>query len=323
MLIRASDFWLLFWCLGTNIASFFRSFLDFFLAEHFHCMFVNMALVEPSPLSSCTPTPTIDNRRHSSWILQTIPRCVSNDRDINSLGNIPYLDFLSELDGFRTAGDRLNILDITSFRPPSPTAGSALPFPPTPIDGFRGYDQRAEDASLQRQKHPFHTWVKSLRRRATRKSVMERPGQHKQPWAARWPDTNSQERLSSTSRYGKSSSGSSFGFVSAVRSASLSLASASVVARSRRNRTHSHCPSRTDRSSRDSMQCPRISEDSTTLDGTLALNLASFERSLQRRQILEELINTEENYVGDIRFLTNVHYFLKYVLLITDLFRST
>jgi hypothetical protein len=29
-------------------------------------------------------------------------------------------------------------------------------------------------------------------------------------------------------------------------------------------------------------------------------------RSLQRRRILEELINTEECYIGDIRFLKNV-----------------
>jgi hypothetical protein len=30
------------------------------------------------------------------------------------------------------------------------------------------------------------------------------------------------------------------------------------------------------------------------------------ERSLQRRRILEELIETEESYIGDVRFLMNV-----------------
>jgi hypothetical protein len=33
---------------------------------------------------------------------------------------------------------------------------------------------------------------------------------------------------------------------------------------------------------------------------------ATIERSLQRRRILEELISTEESYIGDVRFLMNV-----------------
>lgn len=281
------------------------------MVEQFLCMFLSMALIGPSPLPSCTPTSTIDKRRPSSWVLQTIPRSVSNDRD-NSSGNLRYLDFLSELDVFHDVGeDSFNILDVASFRPHSSVGGPALPFPPKPIDSFKGIQQTAQDSSFQQQKHPFHTWVKSLKRRATRKSIMEGHGLDKHPWAARWPDANYQD-LSSTSRYGKSSSGSSFGFVSAVRSASVSLASASVVARSRRN--NSHCPSRTDRSSRDSMPGPRISEDSMASDGALALDLASVKRSLQRRRILEELINTEENYVGDIRFLTNVYHPLRFQL---------
>jgi hypothetical protein len=36
------------------------------------------------------------------------------------------------------------------------------------------------------------------------------------------------------------------------------------------------------------------------------VDAATVERSLQRRRILEELISTEEGYIGDIRFLINV-----------------
>ena len=38
----------------------------------------------------------------------------------------------------------------------------------------------------------------------------------------------------------------------------------------------------------------------------MTLDPAIMERSLQRRRILEELISTEESYIGDVRFLMNV-----------------
>lgn len=39
------------------------------------------------------------------------------------------------------------------------------------------------------------------------------------------------------------------------------------------------------------------------------MDQAVTERSLQRRRILEELIETEESYIGDVRFLMNVRTF--------------
>jgi hypothetical protein len=38
----------------------------------------------------------------------------------------------------------------------------------------------------------------------------------------------------------------------------------------------------------------------------MVIDVAAIERSLQRRRILEELISTEEGYIGDVRFLMNV-----------------
>lgn len=54
------------------------------------------------------------------------------------------------------------------------------------------------------------------------------------------------------------------------------------------------------------MSSNRCSEDSGGLDRPQNLDKAAVERSLQRRRILEELISTEEGYIGDVRFLMNV-----------------
>ncbi|KUI66612.1 Phosphatidylinositol 3,4,5-trisphosphate-dependent Rac exchanger 1 protein [Cytospora mali] len=152
---------------------------------------------------------------------------------------------------------------------------------------------------------PFHKWMRTLRRRAHRR-------QHTVTTNGPISRSSSMDGLRDksirASQHRQSSSGSSFGFVEAVKTASVSLASGSVFARSRRNslrstRTKTH----TDRSSRASMSSNRCSEDSTSLDKSHLLDKATVERSLQRRRILEELISTEEGYIGDVRFLMNVY----------------
>ncbi|KAI7768002.1 hypothetical protein LZL87_001876 [Fusarium oxysporum] len=105
---------------------------------------------------------------------------------------------------------------------------------------------------------------------------------------------------------GLSSSGSSLGFIEAVQSASISIASASAISRSRRHHRLSHCRSRTERSSRASLSAPRFSEDSIPFE-KVNIDVAAIQRSLRRRQIIEELINTEESYIGDIRFLIHTY----------------
>jgi hypothetical protein len=106
-----------------------------------------------------------------------------------------------------------------------------------------------------------------------------------------------------------SSSGSSLGLIAAVQSASISITSASALSRSRshQNHSYSHCRSRTERSSRASLSAPRFSEDSVPLEKA-KMDVTAIHRSLRRRQILEELISTEESYIGDIRFLIHVSH---------------
>jgi hypothetical protein len=104
----------------------------------------------------------------------------------------------------------------------------------------------------------------------------------------------------------KSSSDSSFGFVAAVKSATVSIASTGAGTRPWRYTARSSLHTRTDTSSRGSFSAQRISEDSICFERISQTDPAVMERLLQRRRILEELINTEESYIGDIRFLMNV-----------------
>lgn len=151
----------------------------------------------------------------------------------------------------------------------------------------------------------FHKWMRTLRRRGGRRqNTVTIDGILSTPPSV---DGLRQEAKRQSGHHRQSSSGSSFGFVEAVKTASVSLASVSVFARSRRNsmrssRAHTH----TDRSSRGSGSSHRCSEDSCGLDRPQVLDRAAVERSLQRRRILEELISTEEGYIGDVRFLMNV-----------------
>jgi hypothetical protein len=151
-------------------------------------------------------------------------------------------------------------------------------------------------------KRPFRKWIKSLHRRAAlRPSVLRR---RHLPLHLLEPSDVDRAALAHH-QHRPSSSASSYGFVAAVRSASVSLASVSSVARSRRNMAQSRF-SRTDRSSRASLSAARMSEDSACTDRLPRIDVAAAERAVQRRRILEEIIGTEEGYIRDIRFLINV-----------------
>ncbi|KAI1356308.1 hypothetical protein F5Y01DRAFT_323774 [Xylaria sp. FL0043] len=162
-------------------------------------------------------------------------------------------------------------------------------------------DLEEPEERLTSTPRPFHKWMKNLHRRARRASVESNV-------AELFPDYPSTEGPIRINGHRKSSSGSSsFGFVAAVKSATVSLASASVRTRQRRHAARSSVHTRTDLSSRGSISAPRMSEDSTYYERSSHMDPAVTERLLQRRRILEELITTEESYIGDIRFLMNVY----------------
>lgn len=159
----------------------------------------------------------------------------------------------------------------------------------------------AKNSSALADGKPFHKWMRTLHRRAVHRDIVE-------PFLDGAQASNHGFRLGRASHHRKSSSGSSSAFVTAMKSASVSLVGTSFLSRSKRNTARSsRGRSRADRSSGASIAHPRLSTDSTWAEGPIDVDQAVTERSLQRRRILEELIETEESYIGDVRFLMNVY----------------
>lgn len=162
-----------------------------------------------------------------------------------------------------------------------------------------------KQSCLEQSPTPFHRWMRTLRRRGLGRPA---PVIEDDPTPRPFSANGLPHKLNGSGHHRQSSSGSSFGFVETVKTASASLASGSIFARSRRNSMRSsRSKTHTDLSSRASMSSNRCSEDSAGLDKPQVLDKATVERSLQRRRILEELISTEEGYIGDVRFLMNVY----------------
>lgn len=94
---------------------------------------------------------------------------------------------------------------------------------------------------------------------------------------------------------------SSMGLLSAVNSASMTIASTSIAPTSRR-RAFSGLSSREHSEFSD----PRSSFDSNAPSIGANIDVKALERSVQRRRILEEIVATEEGYVNDMKALYNV-----------------
>lgn len=93
---------------------------------------------------------------------------------------------------------------------------------------------------------------------------------------------------------------SSLGFVTAVKSASITVAS--TTGHLTRRNTHRL---RLQRSDQTVMRC---SVDSNVSANGPLLDEAAWARSIQRRKILEELLSSEEGYISDLKALSNVAF---------------
>lgn len=152
---------------------------------------------------------------------------------------------------------------------------------------------------------PFQKWMRTLHKRVLRQQEMIGYDGSLPPWLPQSEHEDTHDRDSTHHRH--SSSDSSFAFVTAVKSASVgSVTGLSLLTRSRQTTIRSSRGPRTDRSSRASVSGPRVSEDSFVPEKQAPVDPAVVERALKRRRILEELISTEEGYIGDLRFLMNV-----------------
>jgi hypothetical protein len=237
-----------------------------------------------------TPIPPPSSQKHST---NASKEEVFDEVDLNVK---PSVSEASIIDGYTTLGnmaalglsfnaDDTALTDATnrfSLEDPEPVENRSLPI------------------TLESSK-PFNKWVRDIQKRA---------GQRRQTVSCDvGASALERELFDSPAQAGahhkKSSSDSSFGFVTAVKSASVSLASFSVAPRSRRTAVSSR-HHRTDRSSKAS-NAGRVSEDSSYI-ARGAIDQDVLNRLLQRRRVIEELINTEEGYVGDVKFLMNVSY---------------
>lgn len=145
----------------------------------------------------------------------------------------------------------------------------------------------------------FRRWVSTLRKKKAQKPVHVTP--RDQRWTlddfeANASPSQKQHRPSQHRKQGSYSS--SVAFVTAVRSATATLASASVATVSRRN-------SKWRRAQRSSLISssearPSIETQRSVMDD------AAKARSRKRRERIEELVRTEEGYVADLKALSNV-----------------
>ena len=270
-----------------------------------------MALAEPILPPSDTHASSLQRPRASTIPGQYVPRCVSE---------LHPLDFVSGLDQtgspsassaprcIRADSNAISYEDVEISKELALLWDTASSFPSDSIDGDKRYSQEVVNSRILQDfdhKPPFHKWMQSLRKWANRRPTVLDQLSNDLDRTPQRDEIVASGRLHPQSRHQKSSSGSSYGFVAAVRSASVSLGGTSVMTRSRRNNIHSRY-SRTERSSRASLLGPRISEDGIVMEKPPTLDLAAIKRALQRRRILEELISTEESYIRDIRFLSNV-----------------
>ncbi|KAI6804642.1 hypothetical protein KC361_g73 [Hortaea werneckii] len=147
----------------------------------------------------------------------------------------------------------------------------------------------------------FRKWVNTLRRKKAQKPV------HVTPRDQRWTlddfeasNSPSQKQYRPSQHRKQGSYSSSVAFVTAVRSATATLASASVATVSRRN-------SKWRRAQRSSLISGSEARPSMETQRSV-MDDAARARSRKRRERIEELIRTEEGYVADLKALSNALY---------------
>ena len=280
----------------------------------------NENVVQPRTTSSSTLDPTeeaktIPTSRKAS--MQTVPMSKSaTEVPLSSLPEqFPTLSAEPEsLDdivfdvGYGASGvlERRNNEDVVGSQPShSPSFGS---LEETSSAGKPHAQQGNNDKEVtDAVTHPFKRWMSTLRRKKRKHRVSLQPREER--WSLDdFDDTSRVDELPSsaprTSRHNKSSSMSSSGFVTAVKSAGISLTTLSTVPHSRKTR-RSTLLRDDNRSSRMSNTFNRVSLDEN-LPTLQAIDGAAWERAVQRRKTLEELITTEESYIADLKVLVNV-----------------
>ena len=187
-----------------------------------------------------------------------------------------------------------------------------VPFPRISVEMPKGKLARLEpkfscNEVVEGKAHPFRRWMSTLHRRNVQRRKTVQPRTER--WCLNDSDMPSYDEPlpgnPKVPQHKKSSSFSSSGFVSAVKSASISLATLSVAPHSRRGGRRSTLIRSSNRSSwvSNSLYRPSMDKSSSSVQ---IIDEGSRERAIKRRQILEEMVTSEEGYVADLKALVNV-----------------
>ncbi|KAI9692131.1 MAG: hypothetical protein M1822_006361 [Bathelium mastoideum] len=159
-------------------------------------------------------------------------------------------------------------------------------------------------------RRPFRKWINTLRRRRNSDGVNGSEANQQAFLDVQRPRSNlgmfSWRSRPGGARGSTSTASSSIGFVTAMKSATITLASTSIHPRSWRGGRIERLRSG-ERSSGQSGPEIRKSIDSQTPSLGPIMDEAAWMRSLQRRKVLEELVASEESYVADLKVLINVY----------------
>jgi hypothetical protein len=167
-------------------------------------------------------------------------------------------------------------------------------------------DSSPEVVSGNRPSSPFKRWLRTLKRRHIAPlDCAEDVAYHTTL------DRGNEElfqtpsgHLAPTNRLEKSpSSASSIAFISAVKSASVTIASFSVYPMSRRSAQTSYL--RRGESQVD-MRYGRSSFDGEDIPASPLMDDGTWSRSVRRHRIVQEIVSSEESYVRDLKTLINV-----------------
>lgn len=161
----------------------------------------------------------------------------------------------------------------------------------------------AVQETLQNETHPFRRWMSTLRRRhlhRRKKQELSFDG-GAEILAVRSPRSTDEHSVRRVSE----SMTSSMGFVTTVKTTSVTVASTSIAPMSERA-AHKTTRFRNRSINTDA----RRSIDSSRGGLVPVLDESAWLRSLQRRKVVEELIASEESYIADLKVLINVREIL-------------
>jgi hypothetical protein len=146
---------------------------------------------------------------------------------------------------------------------------------------------------------PFSRWIKTLRKRSLHRSnILQVSGERWTLDDSDLPPRTPQHQLGFQSNHRKTpSTVSSLAFITAVKSASITLASLSIHPKSRRSMQTAYWQEH---------QQPRGSIDSMAASTVPLIDDNTWARSVQRRRIIEEIVTSEESYIRDMKTLINV-----------------